>query len=93
MSIEKGGSTVSSRPTFMERARAAMVGRGPACGVRAVLATLEPGYRSEVEEAIADLTIEGNTISRILAEDEVRLAGGTISRHRRGDCSCKKDAA
>lgn len=81
---------MSSRPSFAERARAQARRAGAVCTVSIVLSSMEPGYRAEVEEALADPTIQGTAISRVLAQDSFKVSGLTISRHRRGDCVCGK---
>lgn len=78
--------------SFADRARDQGRKPGTVCGVAIALAGMEPAYRAEVEEAIADGTIQGTAISRVLGLDNVRLSGDSINRHRRGDCHCGKAA-
>lgn len=80
--------------SIIDRARKAQRGRqGPNCGVGIMLATVQPSYRLDVEQAMADPNIYSTVISEILAQDGIELAYETIQRHRRGRCMCGKTAA
>lgn len=80
--------------SIVERARKAQRGRqGPNCGVGIMLATVQPAYRLDVEQAMADPNIYSTVISEILAQDGIDIAYETIQRHRRGRCMCNKTAA
>ena len=75
--------------SIVDRARKAQRGRqGPNCSVGIMLTTVQPSYRLDVEQAMADSTIYSTVISEILAQDGIDLAYESIQRHRRGRCMC-----
>ena len=81
--------------TFLERARRAQVRKGPACSFGIALATMEPGYRSEVVAAVADASIPATIIVGLLAEDDIEVGSDAVRRHRNrvlgrtGGCNCE----
>lgn len=84
---------MSSRPTFLDRARASQKRIGPECTVSLALADMEPGYRAEVEATLADPKVHSTTIARLLVQDGISISAGTIGRHRGGECMCGRVAA
>ena len=77
--------------TMLERAQKIQRGRqGPNCSVGITLGGLQPKYRQEVEEAMADMTIFSTIIEQLLEEDGMTVGASAIQRHRRGTCMCGK---
>ncbi len=68
---------------------------GPACGMRTLLATMEPDYRASVVAALLDPTITGTTIVPELDKDGFAVAADSVRRHRKrlqglpAGCSCE----
>lgn len=68
---------------------AAATPKGPVCSVKRLLERLDPADRKDLVAAMAREDIESTKIARVLqAERGERIAGGTIRRHRKGECSC-----
>ena len=80
-----------SEPDLTEFRRFARPRRLP-CSVKLVLRQLKPRDRKQLLAALAaDPELIGHSaISQWLAERDVRVSGMTISRHRRGMCSCDR---
>lgn len=79
--------------TMLERAQKMQRGRqGPNCSVGTTLGGLQPKYRAEVQEAMADPTIFSTIIEQLLEEDGISVGATAIQRHRRGKCMCGKGA-
>lgn len=64
---------------FVEGAQTA---RGPRCSV----GSLPPSLRQLVEDA--DATVTHSVISKFLVSKGHKVRAFTVSRHRRGECSC-----
>ena len=63
--------------------------KGPPCTVGLLLSRLPESERVSLEQMLADKWWRGTDISRaIVARGYARILGGTISRHRRGECLC-----
>lgn len=62
--------------------------RGPVCSVSGILAALNDDDRAALLAAFAS-TQPSSAISRALAtECNVSVSSTTLSRHRRGECTC-----
>ena len=61
--------------------------KGPTCSVSGILAALDDADRESLLAAFAS-TQPSSAISRALATVNVQVASTTLSRHRRGECSC-----
>lgn len=79
--------------SFLEDVRVSVI-RGPLCSVRMIMAQIaqdDEVLSKEVQEALAqDTMYQASAISRELKRRGYDLSGSTISRHRRGQCSCPK---
>lgn len=62
--------------------------KGPVCGVVAILAALDATDRKVVQAALEDPAKSHAGIARALTRNGHSVKGGTISRHRKGECSC-----
>ena len=62
--------------------------KGPPCDV----AVLDPALVAEIDEALADPTIYGTTVIRLLAQRGVKIGKESIWRHRKrgtaDGCKC-----
>jgi hypothetical protein len=75
---------------FEEDVKSASGRTRPACSIRTVLNSLPPGARTKLEVALENPAISSAAISKALRK---RIGSDapmqhTVSRHRRGDCSC-----
>jgi hypothetical protein len=61
--------------------------KGPQCSVAAILDALDDSDRAALVAAFAS-TQPSTSIARALLTINVRIAPTTLSRHRRGECSC-----
>ena len=61
--------------------------KGPPCSLIAVLAALDAADRAALVAAF-NSTQPSTSISRALLTVNIRVAPTTLSRHRRGECSC-----
>ena len=62
--------------------------KGPPCSVKATLDNMDPDSRADMEGALGAASISSSAISRALAAVGNRVSAQTLSRHRRGVCSC-----
>lgn len=60
----------------------------PVCGFKTLYNTLTEEDQVDLEEAMADPTIQGSAIERALRQRGHTITSTTLRRHRRGDCSC-----
>ena len=74
--------------TFAERARQAQSVKGPPCLARVWLDSLDPAYRAEVLEALADKSITTSAIIDLLRADRHDVSRSSITRHRNRGCRC-----
>ena len=58
------------------------------CQVAVVLDTMSKADAADLRAAMGDITVTGAAIERVLARRNVKLSQGSITRHRRGQCSC-----
>ena len=77
------GADVDLYAQFVEETRT----KTPKCGVSRALLTLGDD-REPVERALADSSITGSAISRVLRRRGVDLSDASIQRHRRRVCQC-----
>lgn len=61
---------------------------GPKCGVYLVRAVLSAEDRADLDTALADIMIANKAIMLALNARGLTISLQSISRHRRGDCSC-----
>lgn len=69
---------------------------GPKCGVHVMLRTLDSSARASVENVMANVRLTSSGIhkalsARLPAEDVASTQ--SLTRHRRGACSCKREAS
>jgi hypothetical protein len=76
MALDLTDFTTASRP------------RRTVCTVARVLAALDPKDRDVVTAALANEDITHSAIANVLQSAGHDLKQGTVSRHRRGGCSC-----
>ena len=62
--------------------------RGGTCTVAKILARLDDTDRAWLTAVLADPDEHSSTIGRTLTTAGHKIAGTTVSRHRRGDCAC-----
>ena len=60
------------------------------CSVAAALRQLGDDDRRKARAAMGELSITHAAISKWLALRNVKVSGGTVSRHRKGECSCER---
>lgn len=65
---------------------------GPPCSVRTILEKLEPDTAEELREALAG-SYKTSDIVRVLQQLGHGISQGTLSRHRRNECSCFRNGA
>lgn len=67
---------------------------GTPCTVGVVLGELDPAEQDALNAAFRSSEIEGSTIARALqamfesGDVSRKVAGNTVTRHRRGECRC-----
>ena len=77
--------------TFTEAINRDRPQRGSTCQVKMLLSTLDAKNRAEVVAALEDPDVMHAAISRALrSELDVKVAAGTIGRHRNGECRCEQ---
>ena len=72
---------------FADKARARAQRPGTPCSVCAVLAAVPKKLRDEINDALADRTIDARAIHAELADRGLHCSYQQLGRHRRGDCS------
>jgi len=60
------------------------------CRVRVIAENLSDGDKDAFMDAVNNEDITAPAIERALRKNGISVAGTTIRRHRRGDCSCGK---
>lgn len=68
------------------------MGRGPKCPIDVLLHSLPDGDAADLRAALADPGVTGAAIGRALRANGTPVSDGGIGNHRRGGCSCDKDA-
>lgn len=63
--------------------------KGEPCGVRRIGEALSAVERAELDDALANKTILGSQIGEALRGRGFQIQDQTITRHRRGDCTCE----
>lgn len=63
---------------------------GTFCRIQVIREQLTPQEFTDLEQALADRQITAAAIERVLARKNIRLQQNTITRHRRGECTCAK---
>lgn len=61
--------------------------KGPRCNLCTITAALPKDEASALNEALADSTFSGAGISRALKAVGHSISGGSVQRHRKGECS------
>jgi hypothetical protein len=74
--------------SLMDEARAESSRRGTRCSVRLLLESVEPGLQIEILAALADQSIEGTALGRVLRARQLKIGNDAIQRHRRKVCAC-----
>jgi len=64
--------------------------KGLPCSVSVALEGLQGEDRKDFEEALADESIYGSTLSRVLKARGFVVPQESIQRHRRGVCACPR---
>lgn len=62
-------------------------GPGQVCTVRTMLEDAGD-QRDEIAELIADKRVTASSLSRLLRDHGYEISQGTITRHRRKECTC-----
>lgn len=62
------------------------------CRVRDIADSLEGDDKKAFMDAVNNENITAPAIERALKKNGIPVAGTTIRRHRRGDCSCGKSS-
>lgn len=65
---------------------------GPTCKVRLILDKMDKQDRKELTEALLDPAFTSAAISRALNRAGFDIRPDSISRHRRRDCTCERNA-
>lgn len=58
------------------------------CSIQVAKMKLNKADQQALTEALEDMTIPSSFIARALKKEGFNVAGGTISRHRRKECTC-----
>lgn len=58
------------------------------CQVTVILDTMSKGDAADLRAALADITVTGAAIERVLGRRGVKLSQNSITRHRRKECTC-----
>lgn len=64
--------------------------RGGRCSVSVAIDAMEGQDRKDLMAALADESIYGSTLSRVLKARGHRVPPEAIQRHRRGACACPR---
>ena len=75
--------------SLLEDIREESAAKGPPCGLQPLMDSLSTADRTDLETALADQSIYGSTIAKVLRARGYSLADATLRRHRKGDCSCQ----
>lgn len=62
------------------------------CGVQRILESLDGKDRDALVVALSDAKVTAAAIEGVLSDAGHRLAQGTVSRHRRGQCGCVRES-
>lgn len=65
-----------------------LVRTGAGCSIRHVLNNVDNA--DEVEKLLCDPMRSAAGMARVLQQAGFQVGAGTITRHRRGECKCKK---
>jgi hypothetical protein len=63
---------------------------GPECTVTKTLRNLPVEDAEALRAALADERWRMSDLSKVLADEGIHIAGGTLARHRRGACKCAR---
>ena len=63
---------------------------GTYCRIQVIKEQLSDAERDDFDQALADRGITAAAIERVLARKSIRLNQNSITRHRRGECTCDK---
>lgn len=58
------------------------------CQVTVILDSMTEADAADLKAALGDVTVTGAAIERVLQRRGVRLSQNSITRHRRGECTC-----
>lgn len=73
----------------MDECKAERILKGTPCQVRLLREKMDPHLLTEFDNAMADDTIEGTIIARVLQRHGHDIAISNLRRHRRGECLCE----
>ena len=62
----------------------------PECTVTKTLKSLPAKDADALRAALADGRWRMSDLSKVLADEGIHIAGGTLARHRRGACKCAR---
>lgn len=74
--------------SLRDDAMALRAAKGPTCSV----ALLPDPLRADLESALADPAIRMTDLVKALANRDIRISAQTLSRHRAGECQCRRAA-
>lgn len=74
--------------SLLQEAVAAQKPKGPTCTMGLAIAA-HPQLAAEVAELLADPTITGTTIARVLKPHGIEVSAYVARRHRSGECLCR----
>lgn len=63
---------------------------GPACTVAATIKALPEKDAEALRAALEDQRWRASDLSKVLADEGIYIASGTLARHRRGGCKCAR---
>jgi hypothetical protein len=58
------------------------------CPMVPILSAFPAEERAELDEALADPSIEGSTLGKVLKARGYKISDEAVRRHRRGECAC-----
>lgn len=73
---------------LLDEVAAEVRGNGSMCAVAAVRAALNPADATDLDAVIGNPLVHGAAVARALTNRGHKISGGSIQRHRRGDCTC-----
>ena len=60
------------------------------CRVEIIRSAMTTADVTDLDDALADVTITAAAIERVLARKGIKIKSASITRHRRGECTCGK---
>lgn len=77
---------------LMDEIRQEIPKKGPRCSIRTAMEEMDPADAKELKLAFEDRSIPGTAIFRALKARGLEVSDHTLQRHRRKECSCRKDS-